>query len=238
MSKIRAIVESTKIDNKNLKVENGLSLVIDRAGKNILFATGRSTAFLQNAKQLNFDIRNVDYLIISHAHLDHAGRLRNFLINNTKARVYLHKKAMLQYYIKAFNILPLYIGLDRCLLKDFPERLELIEKDTEIIYGLNLHTGIEQVSALPSSNKSLFVKENVKLVKDRFDHEIVLTVQNEQGLIVFTGCPHSGIINIIDRVRKKFLIKRILLFLAGIIFIILLPKFQRNQTILPVLHIN
>jgi len=93
MSKVRVLVENTDINKNGIyRFENGLSLLIEYDGKNILFDTGQSDAFMLKAKQIDFNIRDIDYLIISHAHFDHGGGLRTFLKNNTKARFFYIKK--------------------------------------------------------------------------------------------------------------------------------------------------
>ena len=51
------------------------------------FDTGASDLFIRNARLLHIDLREVDYLILSHGHSDHTGGLRHFLELNTIATV-------------------------------------------------------------------------------------------------------------------------------------------------------
>lgn len=216
MSRISVLVENSSINNNRiLRTENGLSLFIGHEGKNILFDTGRSDIFLHNAKQLNIDIGTIDYLIISHSHFDHGGGLSAFLNYNTKAKVYLHNKALQSYYTKLFMLYPVYIGINKSLFSKFSERIEYIDNDTEIANGINILTGIKQVFSIPLSNKSLFVRINGKLIKDTFDHEIILTISDEKKLIVFSGCSHSGILNILEKVKQRFPEVRSIIVIGG-----------------------
>jgi mRNA degradation ribonuclease J1/J2 len=69
---IKTLVENTAL-SKNFGSEHGLSLYIEANSHKILFDVGASELFLENAKKLNVDISEVDYLIISHGHYDHGG---------------------------------------------------------------------------------------------------------------------------------------------------------------------
>ncbi|MCK5029383.1 MAG: MBL fold metallo-hydrolase, partial [Bacteroidales bacterium] len=50
--------------------EHGLSYYIEH-DIDILFDTGHSDVFLQNAKKLNIDIDKIDTVVLSHGHWDH-----------------------------------------------------------------------------------------------------------------------------------------------------------------------
>jgi 7,8-dihydropterin-6-yl-methyl-4-(beta-D-ribofuranosyl)aminobenzene 5'-phosphate synthase len=39
---------------------------------------------------------------------------------------------------------------------------------------------------------------------DRFEHELVTVVRDKEGLVVFTGCSHRGILNMVDAVSSQF----------------------------------
>ncbi len=62
---IKTLVENTAL-SKNFGSKHGLSLYIEANSRKILFDVGASGLFLENAKKLNVDISEVDYLIISH----------------------------------------------------------------------------------------------------------------------------------------------------------------------------
>jgi len=58
---IKTLVENTAL-SKNFGSEHGLSLYIEANSHKILFDVGASELFLENAKKLNVDICEVDYL--------------------------------------------------------------------------------------------------------------------------------------------------------------------------------
>ena len=70
---------------EDLACEHGLSLYIEANGKRILFDTGASAAFADNAEKLGIDLNQVDLCILSHGHYDHGGGIKRFLEVNDHA---------------------------------------------------------------------------------------------------------------------------------------------------------
>src|SRR5574344_216468 len=111
---IKTLVENTAI-SKDFGSEHGLSLYIETKKHKILFDVGSSELFLQNAKKLDVNIADVDFLVISHGHYDHGGGLNTFLTENSKAEVFLHRLAFEKYYAIRPNNKFDYIGLNENL---------------------------------------------------------------------------------------------------------------------------
>ena len=111
---IKTLVENTSI-SKDFGSEHGLSLYVETKKHKILFDVGASDLFLQNAKKLNVNIADVDFLVISHGHYDHGGGLKTFLKENTKAEVFLHRLAFEKHYAIRPNDELEFVGLDEDL---------------------------------------------------------------------------------------------------------------------------
>lgn len=71
--KITTLIENNSDNKGQLLYEHGLSLYIEADGLNILFDTGQSGDFIQNAEKLQKDLTSLNYIIISHGHYDHSG---------------------------------------------------------------------------------------------------------------------------------------------------------------------
>jgi len=54
------------------------------------------------------------------------------------------------------------------------------------------------------SNRNLFLARGDQLLPDDFAHELVLVLQERDGLAVFTGCSHQGILNMVEAVIRAF----------------------------------
>ena len=92
--KVTTLIENTCVsDRTDLTSEHGVSMHIKFGTTNILFDTGGSDNFINNAIKLDVDISDVDILVISHAHRDHGGGLNYFFKENSKAKVYMHENS-------------------------------------------------------------------------------------------------------------------------------------------------
>nr|MCR5715363.1 MBL fold metallo-hydrolase [Lachnospiraceae bacterium] len=87
--KITALVENTT--KSDCPTEHGLSLYIETARHNILFDTGQTTLFADNAERFGVDLSSVDLCMLSHGHYDHGGGLKKFTLCNDHAKIYMNK---------------------------------------------------------------------------------------------------------------------------------------------------
>ena len=91
--------------------EHGLSIYIETNKHKILLDTGASDAFIKNAEMLGVNLAEVDMLVLSHGHYDHAGGIMDFVKINPRATIYMRPTAVKSYYsLKASGVH--YIGLD------------------------------------------------------------------------------------------------------------------------------
>jgi 7,8-dihydropterin-6-yl-methyl-4-(beta-D-ribofuranosyl)aminobenzene 5'-phosphate synthase len=200
--KITVLAENSvcKLNPGNLKTEHGLSLFIEFDERKILFDTGQSDLFIKNAKKMGIDLSQVDYLIIFHGHFDHGGGLKHFLKINKKAKIFLHRNATNEFYTKIFGFIPYYVGPDQKIIAQY-SRINFIEEDTQIEDKIILLEGFPGVFTLPEANKTLFEKTKNRLIADKFTHELAMLLIENDEVVLFSGCSHSGIINIIDEVK-------------------------------------
>jgi len=208
-------MENTKPEGPNFNVENGLSMLIEKDGKTILFDTGSPKNYaIQNAEELGIDLSKVDAVVISHGHDDHTGGLLRFFEINDNAPVYIKKEALNPIYVKRPDG-EKYIGSDGEIVEEHSDRLHFIDKTIEIVQGVFLVSQIERKFPIPSTNSVLFVKEGDKLVNDTFEHELFMVVENDDNLTVFSGCGHNGIKNIVSTAKETFPNKKIGTVIGG-----------------------
>ncbi len=230
--KITTLIENTKQDD-NLVNEHGLSLFIETDDKKILLDTGASDNFIHNAEKLGVNIKDIDYIIISHGHYDHASGIKGILGINKKASVYMHVNATGEHYgnigakltgimsslayplVKKSPLFSKYIGIDISVVSRYEKRIKFITDFRKIDDNIFAITDIPKKYPIPEGNKFLLVKKGRMLFFDDFSHEIVLVVKENNGLVVFSGCCHNGILNIIDAVRKNFISEPIKAVIGG-----------------------
>lgn len=200
--KITVLAENSicKTSSENLESENGLSLFIEFDERKILFDTGQSDMFIKNAEKMGIDLSQVDYLVISHGHFDHGGGLKYFLRINIKAKIFLHINAANKFYTKVFGLIPYYVGLDQKIIAQ-KDRLYFIDEDTQIDNKMILLEGFPDVFPQPEANKALFEKVKNRFIADKFNHELAMLLIENNEIVLFTGCSHSGIINIVEEVK-------------------------------------
>jgi len=196
---IRTLVENTTLDHQ-LRAEHGLSLYIESGGERMLFDLGGGTLFLENAQKMGIDLAKIDRVIISHGHNDHGGGLRTFLETNKTAKVYLQKNAFDPHF-SFRSERKIDIGLDPTLMAD--PRIILTEDFYQINENCVLFSGVPITRYFPSMNQNLYKLAGTELLIDDFDHEQNLIVQEESLSVVFIGCAHRGVVNILDEVRNR-----------------------------------
>jgi len=202
---ITTLIENTQADdNTGLSAEHGLSLHISFDNKAILFDTGASDSFSQNADKLGIDLGAADAAVLSHHHYDHGGGLQRFFALNQSAKVYLKRPPVGECYFKASLLPRRYIGLDRDLFKTYAARFGYIEKFTEILTGVYIFPTIGTAYPKPKGNRSLYTRKGTRWSLDNFDHELIMAVRENGNLVIFTGCSHNGVLNMVDTVAEKF----------------------------------
>jgi len=203
--RVTSLIENeTEAGRDDLACEHGLSLHIQSGDTTILFDTGSSGAFADNADALGVDLAAVGLAVLSHQHFDHSGGFGRFFEANQTARVYLRDCKVEDRWVKLLKVIKKPIGVDRRLFTRRIERFEYLKADTEIAPGVWVLTWIGTKHPKPKGNAHLFVERDGALQPDPFDHEVVLVVREDDGMVVFSGCSHSGILNMVDTARARF----------------------------------
>jgi 7,8-dihydropterin-6-yl-methyl-4-(beta-D-ribofuranosyl)aminobenzene 5'-phosphate synthase len=181
----------------SLTMDWGFAALVEYGGKRILFDTGNNASiFEHNVKALGVDLRNIDFVVISHRHGDHMGGLAYVLKVNPSVKIYAPKERSGVYgddppsstFYRKDASLPAeqryYSGAPPEIIRmgsawpgaDF----QLIDKNTEIAPGMHL---IALVSDKPGT---LELKE------------LSLAIKSPQGVILIVGCSHPGVEHIVQ----------------------------------------
>ncbi len=173
-----------------LPSEHGLSIYIETGSRRILFDSGQSGLFAENAQHLGVDLTRVDTAVLSHGHYDHGGGLMRFLEINQTADVLVSRYAFAPFY----NSEQKYIGLDAAL--NDSDRVILTDGVTDLGDGLTLYACNDRETICDLGAFGLTMVKNGERVPDDFRHEHYLMVEENGKKILFSGCSHKGILNI------------------------------------------
>lgn len=198
--KIINLMENT-LGSRDCLAEHGLSFYIETKKHRLLSDTGASDAFAENAMRLGVDLKQVDLLVLSHGHYDHAGGLMGFAKINPNAGILMQRQAVGAYYHKNDTI-EKYIGIDPHIM-NLPQ-VELIEGDKRIDEEIFLFSGVLGRRLWPSGNRELKVKREDGFYQDEFLHEQYLVIEHEGRETLISGCAHNGILNILEKFREIY----------------------------------
>ncbi|MDA1378735.1 hypothetical protein PCI56_01250 [Plesiomonas shigelloides subsp. oncorhynchi] len=96
------------------------------------------------------------------------------------------------------------VGINTDLLKDSKERLVFVNQTTEIASNVFAITDISTKYDQPKGNRYLYTQSKSGWKSDTFDHELLLVIKEHDGLVIFTGCAHSGVLNMVDTAVTYF----------------------------------
>ena len=79
--KLTVLVDNNTLIDKNYFGEPGLSYLIEEEEYKILFDVGYSDIFMKNAHKMGIHLKNINYVILSHGHLDHTWGMSHLIGN-------------------------------------------------------------------------------------------------------------------------------------------------------------
>lgn len=178
--------------------QHGLSFYVETENHCLLFDTGASEQTWKNAEKLGVDLKKVDTVIVSHGHYDHAGGVQSFVDINPDATIYMQTSASGEFFRKRKgNNGYKYIGIDPGI-PTLPQ-VVLLDGDYTIDDELSLFTGVKGTRMKPDTKNVLKERKNGRFVADNFRHEQYLVITEGENKVLFSGCAHNGILNILDR---------------------------------------
>jgi 7,8-dihydropterin-6-yl-methyl-4-(beta-D-ribofuranosyl)aminobenzene 5'-phosphate synthase len=197
--RITVLVENSSY-SPELRAEHGLSLFVETEQTKLLFDMGRTDLLLQNAERLGVKIDQVDLAVVSHGHHDHGGGLGAFLAENKKANVYVHARAFERHLsLKQGGVLG-EIGLNPLLRSS--KQIIFVGERAEIAPGMTLFSGVNERTLFSRCNDTLYMVKDDAVVADDFMHEQNLIIAENGKLVLFAGCAHCGIVNILRRAEE------------------------------------
>ncbi|MCF8359145.1 MAG: MBL fold metallo-hydrolase [Prolixibacteraceae bacterium] len=195
--KIVTLIENMVVKS-GLVAEHGLSFMIDTGQAKILFDTGQTRLFAQNAQKLGYEISSVDMAVISHGHYDHTGGLAHFIETNETAPVYIKKEA--------FNLktsIDKYNGISP-VINSGNKRFRFIDGVSELAKNVFVFPFVENYFPIDRHFDGFYIEENGALKPDDFSDELFLVIVSGNALTIISSCSHTGITNMVETARLHF----------------------------------
>lgn len=220
--KLTVLVDDQKNPQKpELLAKHGLSFFIESEVKeekiNLLMDTGPSSKIiLHNARKMDLNLNKINCILLSHGHYDHVNGLMGVLKNiKEPTPVLVHPNAFdpkfsykpyLKYSGPNFSISEIESTCGILL----PAKNHVKLMDTVLSTGeVQRSTDFEKVKDFWKVDNGLFIPD---IMLD--DQSLIINIEGK-GLVVITGCAHSGIINTIRQAQKITKIKRIYAIIGG-----------------------
>lgn len=200
----------------------GFGALVECDSTKILFdAGGRKYVVRDNAKELNIDLTLVSSVVLSHGHPDHTAGwslLRQELSQNNKQALALTYVAPGLFNPVVFPSGGKYdLKADSAAYVASGGRIEMVKTWKEIVPGVFL-TGNDVPRPFPEKNYPASLKRlngNTQITRDTIPEDMSMVILTAQGLVVLTGCGHSGTVNLITAVEKRFPGKKVYAAIGG-----------------------
>ena len=198
--KITTLIENNPGEDPVLKNEHGLSFYIEKGDLKILFDTGQSRAFIDNAERLHVDLSSLDSVVLSHGHYDHSGGFKALVEITTDFKLVVGQGFFAEKYGKKDTSYD-FLGsdFDQEFLAAHNISYQFATHHlTELAPGIYVVTGFPRMHPDEVINEHFVVKREDALYPDPFDDEILLALDTSEGLLVLLGCSHPGMKNMLD----------------------------------------
>jgi 7,8-dihydropterin-6-yl-methyl-4-(beta-D-ribofuranosyl)aminobenzene 5'-phosphate synthase len=204
--RVTILVDNNTLIDRYYLAEPGFSVLVEDGGARVLFDLGYSGIFLGNARKMGIDLAAIDCVALSHGHLDHSWGLAELIRHYSelgfsgrkppRPRLVAHPSAfrsiafgtvgeigslipegkLARHFDMSLGEEPQWLGANLVFLGSIPR---LKDYETPAPIGNREGDGLG----------------------DRVEDDSALACRTGEGLVVITGCSHSGICNVIERAK-------------------------------------
>ena len=211
------------VDNEappELVAEHGFAAWIDTGNECFLFDTGQGAALIPNAAALGIDLSRARALVLSHGHYDHTGAVRAFLdINPDAPVIYGHDATIGRFSCRPDEQPPRQIGMAeevRQALCQLPaERRIVLDVPRYLRPGIGITGPVPRNSTFEDTGGPFYLDPD-KAQADPITDDLSLWFETSDGLVVLTGCCHSGLVNTVRQAQRISGVTRIRGIIGGL----------------------
>ena len=215
-SSLTILVEDYAGYGTELLAQHGLSILVealydDGSRVKVLFDTGSSSEpILYNSRMLGVDLRDIDYIVLSHSHVDHTGGLLGILEKVESNPIIIAHPSVFKKSYAYVNGRIVYAGAP-VGLREKAEELGckwLLTKDpVTLAPGINTTGSVsvgERLDFERRGDPSLYCLRGDSLARDYVEEEISLVIEGSRGLTLIAGCSHPGIVSLCTKASRVY----------------------------------
>ena len=211
----------------SILAEHGFSALVKPTTKEktrtMIFDFGFSAdVAARNANALNVDLTEVEVATLSHGHIDHFGGLAEVarMIGKRGLELVVHPSAFRpnRYLVPMPG---LKIGMpapEKEMVEEAGFRIVETKEPYPLLDGDALFLGeIPRMTNFEKGMPNAFYEENGRETRDTIedDTSVVMNVRG-QGLVILSGCAHSGIINSVEYAREVTGVNKVHVVMGGL----------------------
>ena len=224
-----------KIPSDALLAEHGLCLLVktfkDDEEHSLLLDTGWSSIGVpHNMKMIGVDTSLIEAVVISHGHMDHFGALSEVLqdVAPHSISVVIHPDAFLQRALTMPTGAKIRMPvLEETAIQKSNVQVVKTKKPHSLASGAVFSLGeVERTTDFEKGMPNALIERQGKFEPDSIldDHGLVMNIKGK-GLVVITGCAHSGVVNTVEYARKITGVHKVYAIMGG--FHLTGPEFKQ-----------
>lgn len=230
------LADNTTLIDRYFRGEPALSILLRDGDANILFDTGYSDLFLDNAHKMGVDPLHADWVVLSHGHLDHTGGLDPLVKRIIEASIEGREMASPAFLAHPSVFYPKRDEEGRnigCFIaQDTLASLGEVRLSADPVWITDriVFLGeIERRFEFEGRQAVGEVMQGGRWVPDMLADDTGMACLTEEGLVVIAGCAHSGICNIIEQAREITGERRVADVIGGF-HLLVAPEEQIQET--------
>lgn len=218
--KLTVLMDNTTIIDQPYIGESGLSFLIETEDETVIFDTGWTPLFLSNARKMRIDLTKASAVVISHGHNDHTGGLAALgrLMNRAgkKVPLVLHPLSLEKKCWENPKGITEEIGIpsDLDTLEAYFQLLPSV-KPVRIGRSLLFLGEIPRPEGEQHEAIGYVVNAENQRIPDHLKDDSALVYEGRDGLVVITGCSHSGVPNLLRYVNDLYPGEKIRALIGG-----------------------
>jgi len=199
------LCENSVMSPGPLLAEHGFACLVEAHGRRVLFDTGQGRTLLHNADVLGVQLSDLDAVILSHGHYDHAGGLPGLLQRHAGLRVVYHPDAFLpRWAMGPKGSRDIGIPFAESEFGSWNARPDPCADAMELFPGLWLSGEVPRETGFETGDEQLRLGavDDFSGGADPVKDDLSLAIQTDRGLVVLVGCAHAGLINILRHFQR------------------------------------